>query len=147
MRGLKSKLTRPSLLEGNTREGGGGDYLKTFGRLVVLREFLKKGVLALIGEIKEIHIKETFVLLILKNIKPGAYRGLGEINNYTDKAINHSKHFVDPEDDTFHTQHIERLNSQQANQWDIVTIFTMQIPSIVRLNGSYNVTNGCPIFV
>ena len=72
MRELKSKLTRPSLLKGNTR---GGDYRKTFGW--------------------------------------GAYRGLGEINNYTHKVINHSKHFVDPEDRTIHTQNIERL------WWDI----------------------------
>ena len=49
--------------------------------------------------------------LILKYIKPGstihsdawgAYRGLGEINNYMHKVINHSQYFVDPEDSTIH---------------------------------------------
>ena len=78
----------------------------------------KRFVVALTGEIEEKRNKETLVPLVLKYIKPGstiyndawgAYRGLGEINNYTHKVINHSKHFVDPEESTMHTQNIERL--------------------------------------
>ena len=72
-------------------------------------------MVALTGEIEEKCNKETLVPLILKYIKPGsaiysdawgAYRGLGKINNYTHKVINHSKHFVDPEDRTIHMQNI-----------------------------------------
>ena len=78
----------------------------------------KRFVVALTGEIEEKRNKETLVPLILKYIKPGttiysdawgAYRGLGEINNYTHKVINHNQYFVDPEDSTIHTQNIERL--------------------------------------
>ena len=36
-----------------------------------------------------------------------AYRGLRE-HNYIHKVINHSEHFVNPEDPTVHTQNIER---------------------------------------
>ena len=78
----------------------------------------KRFVVALTGEVGERRERATLIPLIFKFSKPktiiysdtwAAYRGLEEHNNYVHKVINHSEHFVDPEDPTVHTQNIERL--------------------------------------
>ena len=79
----------------------------------------KRFVVALTGDIGERRDKATLVPLILKFIKKnsiiysdswGAYRGLDDLDsNYTHRMVNHSEHFVHPEDRAVHTQNIERL--------------------------------------
>jgi transposase-like protein len=60
----------------------------------------------------------TLLPLIETHILPGtriisdmwpAYAGIGQINNgvYLHDTVNHTQHFVDPQDDTIHTQNIE----------------------------------------
>ena len=77
----------------------------------------KRFVVALTGEVGERRNRATLFPLIFKFIKPqtiiysdawAAYGGLEE-HNYIHKVINHSEHFVNPEDPTVHTQNIERL--------------------------------------
>ncbi|MCP5119386.1 MAG: transposase, partial [bacterium] len=71
--------------------------------------------------------RATLVPIIRKYIKPGsiiysdswgAYNTLDE-EGYTHHIINHSQHFVDPEDQSNYTQTVERLNERPLTGWGI----------------------------
>ncbi|RUS71031.1 hypothetical protein EGW08_021202 [Elysia chlorotica] len=77
----------------------------------------RKFLVPLTCDVAENRTKETLLPLITKYILPGtiiysdAFRSYHDIKNlgYTHCVVNHSKNFVDPEDNNFHTQNIERL--------------------------------------